>query len=317
MRTRVSRRGAAKAIALTIMAAYGWILGRLCGHLWFGLFVAPSPLVLLERGQPWSSAVPVYIASALLGAAALVWLGMGASNGHFGFKHVRAGRNRFHHAASLGATYGAGAGALLSTVVTLSLGFALATKSAAATAPWVTSPHWVVLAEVAYGGWLGALVGAPLGALLVPMSGEPAAAAPPPPRIVYWMLSILVVTGLYALAVHFSRPFDGQARTAVLIAASAGLVYFGCAAAFLHKLLPAFGSDVAVFKRLSARAMRWAIAAGILCGIGTGLRVGLYAVIVGWDPEAQAVWLAALGGALLGTIAGLAIATFVMPRTQS
>jgi hypothetical protein len=315
MRTRVSRRGAAKVIALTIMAAYGWILGRLCGHLWFGLFVAPSPRVVLGPGQLWGSAVPIYIASELLGAAALVWLGVGASNGHFGFKHVRAGRSRFHHAASLGATYGAGAGALLSTVVTLTLRFAFATESAA-TAPWVTSPHWVVLAEVAYGGWLGALVGAPLGALLVPIPGEPAAAALSLPRIVYWVLSILVVTGLYALAVHFSRPFDGQTRTAILIATSAGLVYFGCAAAFLRQLLPAFGSDVAVFKRLSARAMRWAIAAGILCGIGTGLRVGLYAVIVGWDPEAQAVWLAALGGALLGAIAGLAIATFVMPPAQ-
>jgi hypothetical protein len=304
---------AARWLAVAAMAAYGLILGVLCGHLWLALFVVPSPMDFMERRNLWPIEAPTYTISALFGASILTWFAVGAMNGHFGFNAPWLAAKRVRHSLALGATYGACAGALLSTLLTQSFGLVLVREPTTATALWATSPHWAILVEVIFGGVMGGTIGAAIGVALPRVATGStdettvhAAAGPSGTRRVM----IVIAAGVlgYAIAAGVTQGSESRIRNAVMIVSSSALVYFSGATAFVRQLLQAYGAGA------RKPLMRWAVAAGLACGSAVGLRLALYAIAVGWDDRAQNAWLLIACSGLIGSGVGVMIANVSAPR---
>src|SRR6185295_6351801 len=118
-------RTPARWLAVAVMAAHGVILGVLCGHLWLVLFVVPSPMAFMARREMWPIEAPIYSISAILGAGIFIWLALGTINGHFGFNAPVLPGKRTSHVMTLGATYGAFAGAVLFTLASQTIALTL------------------------------------------------------------------------------------------------------------------------------------------------------------------------------------------------
>jgi hypothetical protein len=309
-------RAMLRPLGVAVMAGYGVVLGLLWGHLWLVFVAVPSPLAFLNRRNLWAIEAPIYVISATFGASTAAWFALGLVKGHFGFAASTSRDQRVRHAA-LGATYGAFAGAVLSTFAALSVGLVLARGPNMAASVWATHPHWVVLSEVAFGMFVGGIVGAALGVAL------PRAATTPPDVAVvpssggrsesYRVLTIILGAVLaYAVVFGVTYGSESRVRNALMIASSCALVYFSGLAAFLRTLLRLYGRPPHSRRPLLIYVRRWAMLTGFIGGSGIGLRLTIYAMASDWIEGGQHAWLAI---AICG-LAGSGVAS-ILARLQA
>lgn len=294
--------------AFVAMAAYGACVSVFAGSHWFALFIVPSTRNFLGRRDMWASEEQFYVACAFVGAAAALWFAAGAVNGHFGFRRLPQGWAGTRRVASIGATYGAAAGALLMTLVSGRMFLAVSMEPLVDRSLWRTWPLAAAALEVVPGILIGALGGSVLALVLAhrdpvpPFQARPISAIHSAP----WhrrpgKISILALAVVAVLI--FLPKATSPAAAATLVLLSCSLVYFTVLALFVRRLTSILSLGPA---RSFSSLDGWGAIGGAMCGAAIGLRASL--VYVARSPSIEDAGQAVIGGAAAGAIIGQAMA---------